>query len=500
MTLERSKSPWMEIRTQVEPPVKGLDGDVVIIGAGITGLSAAYELACAGRKVLILDRAGVGAGMTGRTTAHLASALDDYYHRLVKLRGKDVAAAHSRHHARAIDRIEQIQTAESISCDFTRLPGLHVPARKKDEKDLQAELEACREIGMSGVDWQTIELGGQERQGLLVPNQARFHPLKYLDGIVHAVRRRGGEIALASVDSYREKNGTVHIETDRGLSIAARHLILATNGPINNVTVTPKTAPFRTYALACEVAKGSVPDLLLWDTLDPYHYVRIQPQDQGTDLLIIGGEDHKTGDPDEASNRFERLLAWARKHWPDLGKERFRWSGQVLEPIDHMPFVGRAPGFDRVYLATGDSGQGMTNGVNAAIILAELILDGEAGENIYAPARLPPKAAKEIVQDVAATVAGIASHLLPAEVSSADEIKPDSGAVLRRGVKKVAAYRAGNGTLFVVSAACTHAGCVVAWNGFEKCWDCGCHGSHFDVDGKVLSGPATKPLKVEREV
>src|SRR5687767_1897090 len=133
MTLERSKSPWMEIRTQVKPLVKGSDGDVVIIGAGITGLSAAYELACAGRKVVILDRAGVGAGMTGRTTAHLASALDDYYHRLVKLRGKDVAATHSRHHARAIDRIEHIQASESISCDFKRLPGVHVPARKKDE-------------------------------------------------------------------------------------------------------------------------------------------------------------------------------------------------------------------------------------------------------------------------------------------------------------------------------------------------------------------------------
>jgi len=499
MTLERSTSPWMEIRTQVEPLVKGTDGEVVIVGAGIAGLSAAYELARAGKKVLVLDRSGVGAGMTGRTTAHLAWPLDDYYYRLVKLRGKETAAAHGRHHARAIDRIEEIQSSESIDCDFKRLPGMHVPARRQDEEELDKEFEACRDLGMTGIEWQTVELGGKEKRALAFAEQARFHPLKYLDGLARAIRQRDGEIARATVISYEEKNGGVRIETDSGLTLSAKQLILATNSPINNVTVTPKTAPFRTYAVACEVAKGAVPDLLLWDTLDPYHYVRLQPQDDDSDLVIIGGEDHKTGDPDEASKRFKRLLTWARKQWPDLGKERFRWSGQVLEPIDHVPFIGRAPGLDCVYLATGDSGQGMTNGANAGIVLAELIARGEAREDIYAPGRMTPMAAGQILEDVASNIAGLASHLLPAEISSPDEIKRDSGAVLRHGIKKVAAYRDQHGKLHMLSAACTHAGCALAWNSFEKCWDCSCHGSHFAVDGSVLNAPATTPLAAEKE-
>jgi glycine/D-amino acid oxidase-like deaminating enzyme len=199
MTLERSRSPWMEIRTQVKPLVKGLDGNVVIVGAGITGLSAAYELARAGKEVLVLDRAGVGAGMTGRTTAHLAWALDDYYHRLAKLRGKEVAAMHGRHHTRAIDRIDEIQSSESIDCDFKRLPGMLVPARKQDEKNLAMEFEVCRDLGMGGVEWQRIELGDKEKRALAFAEHARFHPLKYLDGLSRAIRRRNGEIALATV-------------------------------------------------------------------------------------------------------------------------------------------------------------------------------------------------------------------------------------------------------------------------------------------------------------
>src|SRR5688572_28769985 len=230
MTLERSRSPWMEIRPQLRPLVKGTDADVIIVGAGITGLSAAYELASAGKKVLVVDGAGVGAGMTGRTTAHLAWALDDYYHRLIKLRGKKAAAAHGRHHARAVDRIEEIQSPESIDCDFRRLAGLHVPARKADEMDLEAELEACRDLGLAGVDWETVELAGKEKKALRFPDQGRFHPLKYLDGLARAIRRRGGEIALATVSSYEEKNGTVRIETDAG-AISAKQLILATNAP-----------------------------------------------------------------------------------------------------------------------------------------------------------------------------------------------------------------------------------------------------------------------------
>lgn len=497
MTLEKSISPWMEIRTQTEPLVKGATADVIIAGAGIVGMSAAYELAFAGKTVLVLDRGGIGAGMTGRTTAHLASALDDYYYRLIKLRGLDTAAAHYRHHARAIDRIEHIQAAEKIDCDFTRLPGILVPARQAGKKELEDELHACREIGFAGVEWTTLRLGESDKTGLRFPDQGRFHPLKYLDGLARAIRRRNGQVAAATVVSYEEKGDTVLVRTTTGITLSASQLILATNSPINNVTVTPKSAPFRTYAIGLKIERGAVPDVLLWDNLDPYHYVRLQPRDDGSDLLLVGGEDHKAGGSDDAEARFDRLAEWTKVQLGSVGEIAFRWSGQVLEPIDYMPFIGRAIGARNIFLATGDSGQGMTNGVSAGMLLCDQIMNGAEHADVYSPARLPPKAAKQIIEDTVGNIVGLAGHLLPGEVSSLDDIPKDSGAVVRAGLKKLAVYRDEAGELHIRSATCTHMGCIVKWNGFERCWDCPCHGSHFGIDGDVTCGPAVDALAAE---
>ena len=255
----------------------------------------------------------------------------------------------------------------------------------------------------------------------------------------------------------------------------------------------------RTYAIAGRVERGSVPDVLLWDTLDPYHYVRIQERSETEDWLIVGGEDHRSGEASDMDRRIDALAEWTRRRYPAFGAVEHSWSGQVLETVDFLPFSGREPGSDNVYLHTGDSGQGITNGVAGALTIAPLILGEDSRfAEVFEPGRKPDSltALREFAGGVAGAVKNLAEHVVPGsgEVASAEAIAPCTGAILREGTAKIAAYRMPDGQLIRRSAACTHLGCIVHWNPFEQCWDCPCHGSQFAPDGAVLNGPALKPL------
>jgi len=255
--------------------------------------------------------------------------------------------------------------------------------------------------------------------------------------------------------------------------------------------------PMRTYAIAGKVEHGAVADALLWDTLEAYHYVRIQPAGADGDWLIVGGEDHRSGTADDGSDRFDRLEKWARKNYPALGEVSHRWSGQVMEPSDFLPYSGRTPHSKRTFLHTGDSGMGMTNAVAGALNFAALLDGGKAHfAELFDPARKPLSRAGlgEYVKGQGAVLANLAEYVTQGEIDSADELKPGEGAVVRRGKSKIAAWRAPGGKLVERSAVCPHAGCIVHWNGTEQCWDCPCHGSQFKPDGSVINGPAIGPL------
>jgi glycine/D-amino acid oxidase-like deaminating enzyme/nitrite reductase/ring-hydroxylating ferredoxin subunit len=503
---ERSRSIWMELGPLPVIGAAALDRDescdVVVVGAGITGLSCAYELTRMGRSVVVIDRGQIGSGMTARTTAHLASSLDDYYSELERVHGEDGARPYHDSQVAAINRIEAICRDEAIDADFARVDGFLFPAEPDHLSDLQAEYETCRRIGVE-VEWaERAPIPGRDSgRCLRFPRQARVHPLKYLAGLADRAAGRGARFyAETAYVGHSEEGDGVVLETAAGHRIRASAAIFATNAPVNDrVVIHTKMAPYRTYAIAGPVPKGSVPDALAWDTLEAYHYVRLQPLDETTDLLIVGGEDHRSGEADDMNDRLRALEAWTRERYPSLGALRARWSGQVMEPIDFMPFTGRNPGNRHVYVHTGDSGQGITNGVAGSLTIVPLILGEDARfADLLDPSRKPMRgpALSEFVSGQAGAAKNFAEHLGPSEVASVDEIAPGEGAVLRDGtLGKLAVYRADDGTLVRRSALCTHVGCVVHWNPFEKCWDCPCHGSQFAPHGAVLEGPATAPLR-----
>ena len=500
---ERSISYWMHEAPVIDAPPLTTDEscDVVVIGSGIAGLSTAYELARFGRSVIVIDRGGIGNGMTARTTAHLATELDEFYSELIGVRGEDEARVYHDSQVAAVNRIEAICRDEGIDADFARVDGYLFPAEESHKADLEEEYHACKSIGVD-VEWvdRAPVPGIDTGMALRFPNQGRFHPTKYLRGLARAIMDRGGRIYANTVHvSDKETDEGVEITTEAGPVIRASAAVFCTNSPTNDkVAIHPKQTPDRTYVVAGRVPKGSVPDALVWDTYEAYHYVRIQPLSESEDLLIVGGGDHRSGEENDMDRRLDDLENWARERYPSFTRAEYRWSGQVMETIDFMPFSGRNPGSKNIYIHTGDSGQGITNGVAGSLTLLPLIIGEDSRyAPIFDPGRISLTSTSsigEFAREQIGSVKNLAEHVTPGEISSPDDLAPGEGGLMRQGLSKIAVYKGEDGNIIQRSAVCTHLGCVVHWNGFEKCWDCPCHGSQFAPDGQVLNGPAVKPL------
>ncbi len=505
---ERSRSCWMDQAPVIDAPPLTADAscDVVVIGSGIAGLSTAYELARFGRSVIVIDRGGIGNGMTARTTAHLASELDDFYSELITVRGEDEARLYHDSQVAAINRIEAICRDEGIDCDFKRVDGYLFPAEPEHRAELEEEYQACRSIGVD-VEWadRAPVPGLDTGPALRFPNQGRFHPTKYLAGLAKAIVARGGRLyANTTHVSDEETDDGVEITTEAGPVIRASAAVFATNSPTNvKVAIHAKQTPDRTYVVAGRVPKGSVPDALVWDTYEAYHYVRIQESGESEDLIIVGGGDHRSGEEQDMDDRLDALEDWTRERYPSFTRADYRWSGQVLEPMDFMPFSGLTPGTKNIYIHTGDSGQGITNGVAGSLTIMPLII-GETSRyaSLLDPGRksfTSTSSIGEFVREQAGSAKNLMEHVTGGEIASADELAPGEGGLMRKGLSKIAVYKAEDGSVTQRSAVCTHLGCVVHWNGFEKCWDCPCHGSQFAPNGQVLNGPAVKPLAAVEE-
>ncbi len=491
-----SSVPWENQNTSFYPSLTAnLTADVCIIGAGITGLTTAYQLIMQGKNVVILDKAQPGAGETGNTTAHLSNALDDYYFQIEKFHGLKCAMLAAQSHSAAIDYIEKIVAENDIKCDFTRLDGYLFST---DKRMLQKELEAAQRAGLSTVRLvdsspYTVPF---KSPALLFPKQAQFHPIKYLNSLSAIITEKGGKLfGLTHVTGLKQQAGKVKVITANNFSVVADHVVTATNAPFQGtLSLHAKLIPTRTYAISFLVEKGSIPQALYWDTAEPYHYVRLQPYDAKSDMLVIGGEDHRVGVTPQ-NDPYVQLENWIRSYFPSLPFLKHRWSGQVLEPVDYLAYIGRHPRFNQVYLATGDSGHGMTHGTIAGLLISDLI-QGHSNPwaLLYDPSRFSIKAWKKAIKNNIAACYSYLRYLFLSPQKKAIDLQAGEGAIVQCGLKKRAIYKDQFGKVQECSAVCPHLKSLLRWNPIEKTWDCAAHGSRFNTDGSILNGPANKKL------
>jgi glycine/D-amino acid oxidase-like deaminating enzyme/nitrite reductase/ring-hydroxylating ferredoxin subunit len=493
------------------PLSENVTADVCVVGAGIAGMTTAYLLACESRQVVLIDDGPVGGGMTGRTTAQFVTLVDDGYDKIEKMLGQEYARLCAESQIAAIDRVELIVKAEKIDCAFERVDGHLFLPPGGSITDLKRELEAIHRAGLRDVERvDCIPIGKFNTDGVLrIPRQAQFHPLKYLNALAQRIVDLGGRIFTGTRVVKVEDGDRVKIETLNGHIITAQAAVVATNCPINDrVVIHSKQAPYATYVVGLRVSR-EMEHMLLWDTAMtaedeeqilgpiPYHYIRFA-RDATGDVLIVGGEDHKSGQASDCEQRFAKLERWARDHFPFVGEVTDRWSGQVMEPVDGVAYLGRNPGDENVYVVTGDSGNGMTHGTIAGMLLVDLIGGREnPWAKLYEPSRktLQTKVVADYVAENANVAAQFRDYVTAGNETSAEKIKDGEGAILRDGAKKIAAYRDESGTLHKFSAVCPHLKCIVRWDDCEKTWDCPCHGSRFDALGRVLNGPAISDLE-----
>lgn len=498
-----TQSAWM---TTVDMPLTGpishnLDVDVCIVGAGIAGITTGYLLMKEGKSVCILENADIGSGQTGKTTAHFSTAFDDRYFELGKMFSKDEVRMVAESHMASLKKVESIVNAENIECEFEKVPGYLFLGRNDTYDTLEKEMKAAIDAGLTDVHMvENAPIPGIETgRALCFPNQIQLHPLKYLKGMAEAIMKSGSHIYSRTHVVEIKGGDPAYVRTESGFKVTAKAIVMATNTPINNLfAIHTKQAPYRSYVIGMLVKKGNLPKGLFWDTEDPYHYVRLAPENELYDVLIVGGADHKTGQHIEPQKCFEQLEKWTRTRFPTVQNVFYRWSGQVMEPIDGVAYLGHNPGDEQnVYVITGDSGNGMTQCTIGGMIITDMIQGRKnPWAKVYNPSRINIKAVGTYIKENANVVKQYTDWFFGESEEALKALPRGEGMVFSRGLQKIAAYKHDDGLIEMRSAACTHLGCIVAWNTVEKSWDCPCHGSRFDCHGQVIEGPAVDPLEI----
>ncbi|HKB92576.1 MAG TPA: FAD-dependent oxidoreductase [Opitutaceae bacterium] len=480
---------------------QNIEVDVVVVGGGITGVTAAYLLKKAGKKVALVERGRCAEIDTGHTTAHLTCVTDTRFRKLAKSFSKDVAKAVWDAGSAAVDQIVNNIRAEEIDCDFKWVSVfLHAPLKdptENDTQDLKDEADFLTEIGIQVSYLNSVPVFN--RPGIEFRHQALFHPRKYLSALLGEIDGGGSYVfEHTAVEEVQEKPLSVRSGDHH---IVCAHVILATHTPLTGKTEELKAMLFQTklalytsYAIGAKVPKGKIPEASFWDTSDPYYYLRVDQREE-YDYAIFGGEDHKTGQAEDTEAVYRRLEVRLRQFCPQA-KVDHRWSGQVIETNDGLPFMGATA--DRQFAATGFAGNGMTFGILGAMMAVDYVVGRKnPWSDLFEPNRkkLIGGTWEYIKENKDYPYFMLRDWLGGSEGKSLDVLKRKEGKILNLHGKKVAAYRDAHGKVSLCSPVCTHLKCIVGWNNAEQTWDCPCHGSRFSPDGDVISGPAETPLE-----
>lgn len=467
--------------------------DVVVVGGGIAGLTTAWLLKRAGKKVAVLEMNRLLTGQTGQTTAHLTELLDTPYSKLISdfgEKGARLAASSSR---ASIEQIATFVDELGVDCGFQRVPMFRYAESEDELRDLKEEIDAANEVGLLARFTQEVPLPYPVKGALRLEDQAFFHPRRYLLAMAERIDGEGSFI-FEDTRVLEVQDGTpCRVVTQRGI-VTAQDVVEATTTPLNRLLLHTKLYPYRSYSVAGPLQRPLEAGLY-YDSQDPYHYIRPQRID-GVDYLIVGGEDHKVGHEEETDKNFQALEAYTLRNFP-VSRITHRWSGQVIEPADGLAYIGRNSASKHTWVATGFSGTGMTWGTLSAMILSDLILGRQNPyAALYDATRVKVKAgAKDFIQENAdVAFRFVVDRLSRPDGRKLSDVAPGEGKILEVDGQKVAVYREESGACHAVSPVCTHVGCHVHWNKAERSWDCPCHGARYSPTGKVLNGPAVKDL------
>jgi glycine/D-amino acid oxidase-like deaminating enzyme/nitrite reductase/ring-hydroxylating ferredoxin subunit len=493
------KSPWQTTSSGAGQSPKVNPGkityDCLIVGGGITGLSAALLLQKAGKHTIIAEAACLGFGTTGGTSAHINTFADTTYKEAESAFGAEGAQLFADAINEGAGLIKSNIEKLNIDCDYETKVGYLYAEDDEQVKQLQDIYDGATKVGVPVQYADNAPTPVKYLKALAFANQAQFHPLKYLQGLQKAYLNAGGQILENTRIETLRREDDVHIADTETTTIKARNVIYATHMPPNINVFNFECAPYRSYVMAVKLKSGAYPDALIYDLQEPYHYVRSHTID-GQPLLIVGGLDHKTGheDPQKA---FADLEKYIRQYY-NVSSVKYKWSSQYYTPVDGLPYIGKMPMANGIYCATGFNGNGMMLGSASAKILSDIILGKKSKyEKIFSPGRIKPiDSFSEFVKENADVAYHfIADRLNTKSTDSLKRLQPGTGKVVEVDGEKIAAYRDEKGTIHALSPVCTHAACIVTWNNEEKSWDCPCHGARYNIDGKVLTGPATKDLE-----
>ncbi|WP_313260673.1 FAD-dependent oxidoreductase [Sphingobacterium sp.] len=492
------KSAWQnEVKWYGTVFSKDREFDAVIIGGGITGISTALKLQQKGLKCLLLEANNIGFGTTGGTTAHLNDFFDTTFSYAIAKFGLEKAQLLAQAGREGLRTVHMNVAEYGIECDYEGKTAELFALGEEQANQLAEIVDGARKIGYEMNYTDSIEYPFHFERAVSIPGQAQFHPVKYITALADIFVANGGALAENCLcSSFNETSEGVVLETGLG-EIRAKNAVFATHTPPGISLLHFTCAPYRSYVIAFTLREGTFPTTLGYDLGDPYHYYRVHEID-GKKMIIAGGEDHKTGHSDDTGACFSRLEDHCRKHFP-VDQVEYAWSSQYFEPIDGLPSIGVLPSSDgRIYVATGFRGNGMTFGSLSSGILTDLITEGASKyKEIFDPKRFKPNAGFSNLLKENATVLKdlLVDKIWMERVRSLADIGSGQAKVVKHQGNSYAIFAEQNGKLHVLRSTCPHANCEVRWNNAELSWDCPCHGSRFNVNGKILNGPSTTPLE-----
>lgn len=494
------KSAWQEEIKSFSSEEFGLNEktfDVIIAGGGITGLSTALRLQKQGYRCLLAEAANIGFGTTGGTTAHLNTFFDTTFDEAISKFGEENAKLLAMVGTEAIQIIKNNISEHHIDCDFEGKTAYIFALDEKQDKMLEDMIKGSKKVGIDMDFSNGIAFPVSFVRAASVPEQAQFHPVKYIKGLAEAFISFGGIILedCTCIDHQENEDG-IEIETSKG-RFTAKYLVYATHTPPGVNILHLMVAPYRSYSIAFELDENKYSDELIYDICEPYHYYRTHIID-GKKLLIAGGEDHKTGHQEDTGVCFSNLENYVREYF-DVGAAVYSWSSQYYEPVDGMPYIGKLPGSNgNVFTATGFRGNGMIFGtISSQIITGLIINESSKYEKLFDPGRIKPMAGftNFVKENTSSVTDFVKDKLFKEKINTLAELNDGDAKVVKYEGESYAVYKETEGKTHILKSTCPHTYCDVHWNSAEKTWDCPCHGSRFAITGRLLNAPSVEGLQ-----